>query len=138
MNAQSNTAIAMFAALLACGMLVANGCDMRQLVKVDAPPAVLETLDVEGPISLADADLIYADWREWVERNTERFERAVQAADERYRFIHSWVAIGMDAAGTASEGIPYGGLLFGALTGAVGLMLPQPKLVAPKKDELKA
>jgi hypothetical protein len=128
----------MFAAVLACGMLIANGCDMRQLVKVDAPPAVLETLDVEGPISLAEADLIYADWREWVERNTERFERAVEAADERYRFIHSWVAIGMDAAGTASEGIPYGGLLFGALTGAVGLMLPQPKLAAPKKDEPKA
>jgi hypothetical protein len=132
-----NTGILMFAALLACGMLVANGCDMRQLVKVDAPAGVLETLDVEGPISLAEADLIYADWREWVERNTERFERAVQAADERYRFIHSWVAIGMDAAGTASEGIPYGGLLFGALTGAVGLMLPQPKVLA-KKDEPKA
>jgi hypothetical protein len=138
MNAQSNTAIAMFAALLACGMLVANGCDMRQLVKVDAPPAVLETLDVEGPISLAEADLIYADWQAWVTRNTERFERAVQAADERYRFVHQWISIGMDAAGTASEGIPYGGLLFGALTGAVGLMLPQPKLVAPKKDEPKA
>jgi hypothetical protein len=131
-------AIAMFAAVLACGMLIANGCDMRQLVNVDAPPAVLETLDIEGPISLAEADLIYADWREWVERNTERFERAVEAADERYRFVHSWVAIGMDAAGTASEGIPYGGLLFGALTGAVGLMLPQPKVLAPKKDEPKA
>jgi hypothetical protein len=138
MTPVNEKAIAMFAALLACGMLVANGCDMRQLVKVDAPPGVLETLDVEGPISLAEADLIYADWREWVERNTERFERAVEAADERYRFIHSWVAIGMDAAGTASEGIPYGGLLFGALTGAVGLMLPQPKLAAPKKDEPKA
>jgi hypothetical protein len=132
-----NTGILMFAALLACGMLVANGCDMRQLVKVDAPAGVLETLDVEGPISLAEADLIYADWREWVERNTERFERAVQAADERYRFIHSWVAIGMDAAGTASEGIPYGGLLFGALTGAVGLMLPQPRIAA-RKDAPKA
>jgi hypothetical protein len=129
-------ALAMFAAVLAMGMLVANGCDMRQLVRVDAPPAVLETLDVTGPISLADADAIYADWQAWVERNTERFEKAVQAADERYRFVHQWVSLGLDAAGTASEGIPYGGLLFGALTGAVGLMLPQPKI--GKKEEPKA
>ena len=71
-----------------------------------------------------------------MERNTERFEKAVQAADERYRFIHQWVSLGLDAAGTASEGIPYGGLLFGALTGAVGLMLPQPKI--GKKEEPKA
>jgi hypothetical protein len=127
----------MFAAVLAMGMLVANGCDMRQLVRVDAPPAVLETLDITGPISLADADAIYADWQAWVERNTERFEKAVQAADERYRFVHQWVSLGLDAAGTASEGIPYGGLLFGALTGAVGLMLPQPKIGA-KKEEPKA
>jgi hypothetical protein len=129
-------ALSMFAAVLAMGMLVANGCDMRQLVRVDAPPAVLETLDVTGPISLAEADAIYADWQAWVERNTERFEKAVQAADERYRFVHQWVSLGLDAAGTASEGIPYGGLLFGALTGAVGLMLPQPKI--GKKEEPKA
>lgn len=127
----------MFAAVLAMGMLVANGCDMRQLVRVDAPAAVLETLDVTGPISLAEADAIYADWQAWVTRNTERFEKAVQAADERYRFVHQWVSLGLDAAGTASEGIPYGGLLFGALTGAVGLMLPQPKLGA-KNEEPKA
>jgi hypothetical protein len=137
MTPVNEKAIAMFAAVLACGMLVANGCDMRQLVGVSAPPAVLESLDVEGPISLAEADAIYADWQAWVTRNTERFEAAVQAADDRYRFIHQWVSIGMDAAGTASEGIPYGGLLFGALTGAVGLMLPQPRIVA-KKDEPKA
>jgi hypothetical protein len=130
-------ALSMFAAVLAMGMLVANGCDMRQLVRVDAPPAVLETLDVTGPISLAEADAIYADWQAWVERNTERFEKAVQAADERYRFVHQWVSLGLDAAGTASEGIPYGGLLFGALTGAVGLMLPQPTIGA-KKEEPKA
>jgi hypothetical protein len=137
MNAQSSTSIAMFAAVLACGMLVANGCDIRQLVGVNAPPAVLESLDVEGPISLAEADAIYADWQAWVTRNTERFETAVQAADDRYRFIHQWVSIGVDAAGTASEGIPYGGLLFGALTGAVGLMLPQPRIAA-RKDAPKA
>jgi hypothetical protein len=137
MTSVNNRTLAMFAAVLAMGMLVANGCDMRQLVRVDAPPAVLETLDVTGPISLAEADAVYADWQAWVERNTERFEKAVQAADERYRFIHQWVSLGLDAAGTASEGIPYGGLLFGALTGAVGLMLPQPNIGA-KKEEPKA
>ena len=137
MTSVNTKALAMFAAVLAMGMLVANGCDMRQLVKVNTPPAVLESLEVEGPISLAEADAIYADWQAWVTRNTERFEKAVQAADERYRFIHQWVSLGLDAAGTASEGIPYGGILFGALTGAVGLMLPQPKIGA-KKEEPKA
>ena len=91
MTSVNNRTLAMFAAVLAMGMLVANGCDMRQLVKVNTPPAVLESLEVDGPISLADADAIYADWQAWVTRNTERFEKAVQAADERYRFIHQWV-----------------------------------------------
>ena len=126
-------AAVMFAVVLSCGMLAAQGCDLRQLVKVDAPPAVLESVDVEGPITLDEADIIYADWKAWVEKNTERFEAAVLDAEGRYQFVHQWISIGLDAAGTASQGIPYGGLLFGALTGAVGLMLPQPRL--KKKDD---
>jgi hypothetical protein len=69
----------MFAAVLAMGMLVANGCDMRQLVKVNTPPAVLESLEVEGPISLAEADAIYADWQAWVDAEHRAF-REVAAA----------------------------------------------------------
>ena len=40
--------IAMFATILAVLVIVAQGCDLRQFVSVDAPRPVLESLDLEG------------------------------------------------------------------------------------------
>jgi hypothetical protein len=47
--------------------------------------------------------------------------------------LHSWASIGLSAAGQAAEGFPYGGLLFGALTGAVGRFLPPPRIRGKKE-----
>lgn len=126
----SNTAKAyiVLAASIIIVLLAAQGCDLRQLVRVDVPDPVLNPLDLEGPITLDEADRVWADWTYYVESNTERFRQALEDAENRYAFMHSFVSLGMNAAGEAASGFPFGALAFGALTGGIGLFLPQPKI----------
>ncbi len=126
----SNTAKAyiVFAASIIIVLLAAQGCDLRQLVRVDVPDPVLNPLDLEGPITLDEADRVWADWTYYVESNTERFRQALEDAENRYAFMHSFVSLGMNAAGEAASGFPFGALAFGSLTGGIGLFLPQPKI----------
>jgi hypothetical protein len=123
-----------FAATLIIGLMTAQGCDLRQLVRVDVPEPILNPLDIEGPITLDEAERVWADWTYYVESNTERFREAHDDAEQRYAFVHSLVSIGWNAAGEAASGFPFGALAFGALTGGIGLFLPQPK-IARKKGE---
>lgn len=129
-------AVAVFGGTLIAVVLVAQGCDFRDHIEVKAPKDVSEVLDYEPPLMLSEAETAYAEWTEWAARTDAAFVASIEKAEERYAFIHQWTSVGLSIAGTASEGIPYGGLLFGALTGAVGLMLPQPK-IAKKKAEPK-
>jgi len=127
-------ALAIVGGIGVCGMIALQACDLRSFVKVDAPKAVLETVDIpEGTLTLDEAEAVREDWVFWVESNTKRFDAAVDKSEQTYAVIHQIVSIGLDTASTASNGIPYGGILFGALTGLTGLMLPQPKIVRKKE-----
>lgn len=128
--------IMFFSLLIAIGgMMALQACDLRSFVKVDAPKEVLVAIN-EEQMTLAEAEDNWNDWVYYVESNTKKFEEKIADAEERYAKIHSMMSIGLEVAGTATQGIPYGGLLFGALTGVAGLMLPQPKFMK-KKDETK-
>lgn len=126
--------IMFFSLLIAIGgMMALQACDLRSFVKVDAPKEVLAAIN-EEQMTLAEAEDNWNDWVYYVESNTKKFEEKIADAEERYAKIHSMMSIGFEVAGTATQGIPYGGLLFGALTGVAGLMLPQPKFM--KKDKV--
>ena len=117
------------------GMLVLQACDLRSFVKVDVPAPVLEATGVEAPVTLDESGSLRQDWEHFVLTNTERLDAATEAAESRYAVIHQIVSVGLDTASTASNSIPYGGILFGALTGLTGLMLPQPKFSRRKTNE---
>lgn len=119
-------------ALIAVAM-AAQGCDFREHIEVKAPKDVPLVLGYDPPLMLSDAEKAYAKWTDWAARTDAEFVESIEKAQERYEFIHQWTSVGLSIAGQASEGIPYGGLLFGALTGAVGLMLPQPKVLSKTK-----
>lgn len=128
-------AIAMFGSVIIASFLVVQGCDFREHIEVKAPKDVALVLDYDPPLMLSDAERAYEKWNDWATRTDADFVDSIQKAQERYEFIHQWTSVGLSIAGQASEGIPYGGLLFGALTGAVGLMLPQPKIVSKNKSQ---
>lgn len=126
-------------ALVASGVLLtAQGCDLRQFVPVNVPKDVMEAVDLpEGRLTLDQAEIVWEDWEQYVTSNTKRFENAVDDANNRYAVLHQIFSIGLEGVGTASGGIPYGGLMFGALTGITGLLLPTPKVLSAKKKEEK-
>jgi hypothetical protein len=133
MNNETRTKVIFMSLLVAIGaMLSLQACDLRSFVKVDAPKEVLAAIN-EEQMTLAEAEDNWNDWVYYVESNTKKFEEKIADAEERYATIHSLVSVGLETAGTASQGIPYGGLLFGALTGVAGLMLPQPKFSRKKE-----
>lgn len=119
------------------GLIFLQGCDLRSLIKVDVPKGVSQAVDLpEGKLTLQQADAVWADWSQWVESNNSRFATAIDDANVRYEKLNQLVSLGTGALSQFSEGIPYGGLLFGALTGVSGLLLPQPNLA--KKSIKKA
>ena len=136
MNLPNTHKTYILAAVVASGVLLsAQGCDLRQFVPVNIPKDVAEAVDLpEGRLTLDQAEIVWEDWEQYVTSNTKRFENAVDDANNRYAVLHQLFSIGLEGVGTASGGIPYGGLMFGALTGLTGLMLPTPKL-GKKKDE---
>lgn len=129
-------------AVLAVAMAAAQGCNLREWVEVDVPKGVKRAIaetpeDVDRDYTLEEIDAVVEAWGGYVEANQRALEGAIADAEQRYAFLHSWASIGMSAAGQAAEGFPYGGLLFGALTGAVGLFLPPPR-IRGKKETPKA
>lgn len=120
--------IIFFVSLIAVGiMLTLQACDLRSFVKVDVPPDVIAATKVEPPVTLKEVEDVREDWVFYVESNTKRLDASIDEAEATYAEVHKILSIGLDTASTASNSIPYGGILFGALTGITGLMLPQPK-----------
>jgi len=120
--------IIFFVSLIAVGiMLTLQACDLRSFVKVDIPPDVIAATKVEPPVTLKEVENVREDWIFYVESNTKRLDQSIAEGEATYAEVHKILSIGLDTASTASNSIPYGGILFGALTGVAGLMLPQPK-----------
>jgi hypothetical protein len=124
-------------AALAVAMAAAQGCELREWVDVDVPRGVRNAIaqvpeDIDRDYTAAEIDEIAERWNAYVQLNQRALEASIEDAERRYAFLHQWVSIGVSAAGEAAQGFPYGGLMFGALTGAVGLFLPQPRLTKRK------
>jgi hypothetical protein len=100
---------------------------------VDVPPDVIAATKVEPPVTLKEVEDVREDWIFYVESNTKRLDASIDEAEATYAEVHKILSIGLDTASTASNSIPYGGILFGALTGITGLMLPQPKFSRKKE-----
>ena len=115
------------------GMISLQACDLRSFVKVDVPKDVAIATHTEPPITLKEASAVREDWVFYVESNTKKLDQSIEDAEATYATIHQIVSVGIDTVGQATNGIPYGGILFGALTGLTGLMLPQPKIVRKKE-----
>lgn len=134
MTNETKTAIgAAMGVILLAFVVTTQGCDLRQTIEVKPPKDVMKALEIEGRVDLSQADAMWEDWTEYVENNTARLDSSIADAEKRYEVLHQFLSIGLEHAGTAANTIPYGGLIFGALTGVTGLMLPQPKFGRRKK-----
>ena len=112
-------------------VLSAQGCDIKKAIKVDAPKAVVIATaqvpeDVDRDITLAEAQEIWEDWQAYVKTNSERYQRAVQDANERYVVITSMIDLGLESASGPLSTVPGGAIILSLLTGAAGLYMRRP------------
>ncbi len=146
LKANPALAASLAALVLACvALAAAQGCDLRHLVKVDAPRDLLTAVDTPDPaegITLAEAEAVWTDWTAWVNDRSTRFRRAVDDAEGRYAALESLVNLGLDAANTAAPAIPGGAFLVGGLSLLTGLLLKRPgedkRVFAEKKNSYNA
>lgn len=107
-------------------MLLLQACNLKSFVKFEPPKNVRETLDITEKTTYDDADKIVADWNSYVQINTDALRTAVAHSEESYAVLHQLTSTALETAGGVSGGIPYGGMIFGLLTGVTGLLLPSP------------
>lgn len=119
------------AAIVALVILALQGCNLEKAIVVDAPQKVLEATG-NTEVTLYNAEQVWNDWSHYVESNSQIYLAGVEDAEKRYETIHSLISLGVNLGGDAAETLPYGGLIFGALTGLIGLSLPQPRILSDK------
>ena len=107
-------------------MLLLQSCNLKSFVKFKPPNDVIHSLDITEKTTYDDADKIVADWNSYVQINTDALRTAVAHSEESYAVLHQLTSTALETAGGVSGGIPYGGMIFGLLTGVTGLLLPSP------------
>jgi hypothetical protein len=114
--------------LVTCGAVLAvlQGCNLASFVKVDVPPQVAVAVGADEETTLDDVDMVWADWKIYVETNTNRFERSIEDAQERYAVISQITDIGIKAAEGEISGLPGGTILLSGLSLIAGLFLKRP------------
>jgi hypothetical protein len=125
--------VAVFAILAAM-----QGCDLRSKIVVKAPSDVLAAVDVDEPMTLAEAEAAWEDWAQWVDTRTRQFQRAINDAEDRYARIEALIDLGIGAANEAAGGVPGGAFLVGGLSLLTGLVLKRPgedKRVGKEKED---
>jgi hypothetical protein len=125
--------VAVFAILAAM-----QGCDLRSKIVVKAPSDVLAAVDVDEPMTLAEAEAAWEDWAQWVDTRTRQFQRAINDAEDRYARIEALLDLGLAAANEGAGQIPGGAFLVGGLSLLTGLFLKRPsedKRTAKEKED---
>lgn len=125
--------VAVFAILAAM-----QGCDLRSKIVVKAPSDVLAAVDVDEPMTLAEAEAAWEDWAQWVDTRTRQFQRAINDAEDRYARIEALLDLGLAAANEGAGQIPGGAFLVGGLSLLTGLVLKRPgedKRVSSEKQD---
>jgi len=123
-------------ALLFVNLAVA-GCQVSDLVKVEVPDGVKTAVGVDGVVTLTDVPDVWDDWKDFVEKNTKRFESETERSYEILGFINGATQMALSAAGTAAPAFPGGAILLSLLSGAAGLYMKKPgtdRAIAKEKE----
>ena len=140
-------AITTFVIFLLCAgaLTAAQGCNLASFVQVDVPTAVKMAVDIDDlkkPITLAEVDLLWADWNIFVSSNTARFEASIEDANSRYMVLRQMTDLGLGAAQQGLGGLPGGAILLSGLGALTGLFLKRPgedaRVAKEKQDSYNA
>lgn len=119
-------AVIVLFAICAGILLALQGCNLASLVKVDVPPQVAAAVNATDETTLANADIVVADWEAFVNTNTTKLNRSIEDAKERYAVLVQVTDIGLRTIEGEVSGIPGGTILLSGLSLIAGLFLKRP------------
>ena len=114
-----------------------QGCDVRSQLVVKAPSDMLATVDVDEPLTLDEAAVVWEDWTAWVQSRSKQYQRAVSDAEDRAARIEALLDLGLAAANEGAAQLPGGAFLVGGLSLLTGIFLKRPgtdKMTAKEKE----
>jgi hypothetical protein len=134
--------------VVALGLAILSGCDLRKMVDLDVPPAVSQSIDPAGAFpapgvepreyTLADADRVVEDWQRFVDTATRQLMASIEVSQERHAVLASVVDLGVATVNEVAPSLPGGAFLVGGLSLLTGLFLKRPgedKRVAKEKED---
>lgn len=124
--------------LLFAALAVLQGCNLASFVKVDVPPAIIAATDSPDPVTLDNVNIVWEDWKRYVESNTNKFEYSIKNAEERYAVLQQLTDIGLRSIEGEASGIPGGTILLSGLSLLAGIFLKRPgedARVAKEKED---
>lgn len=121
-------ALTMFglSAVMIAASLGVSGCQLDQVIKVDVPKDVQTATDSQPKVALADSDLLWQEWKNYVDINTEALRARIGDANNQYSLVASITSMGLETAGGAASTLPGGAFIVAGLTGLGGLFLKKP------------
>ncbi len=129
----------MAAVLIGIVAVGVQGCDLKQMIKVNVPQGVQAAVNVPPKVSLAEAQNVYEDFRAWSGRQTASFSESIESGWRWFGFFQGAMRIGLAEAQAAGMGaFPLGGLLVSLLMGAGGLAITKPGTAAKIAEEKRA
>ena len=136
---ENKGALTMFglSALMVLTSVGVSGCQLDQVIKVDVPKDVQEATSSEPKVALADSDLLWNEWTNYVEMNSAALRARIGDANEQYSLVASLTSMGLETAGTAAGTLPGGAFIVAGLTGLGGLFLKRPgtdKMIQKEKE----
>ena len=123
---------------LMLGLLMASGCSLGSLVKVDVPPGVRQSLATSSQVSLNEAPYTWDAWTHYVESNTVQFQDNIDEANFIWGMLSSAVNVGAESAQGPLSALPGGAFLLSGLSLVTGLFLNRPgaaRKVAKEKEK---
>jgi len=116
------------AAFAVAGMVMIQGCNIGDMVKVHVPREVQKGIRIPSKITLNEYAMTMEQWIEHCERGTDRFAAAGDRAYGIFNFMKTITTTGLGMGTTAleSSGIPGGTIISMLMAGGAGLMLKQP------------
>lgn len=130
--------VGVLTAALAAGLLLASGCSLGDLVKVDVPTGVRQSLAVPSQISLNESVYTWDSWVHYVETNTAQFQASIDESNFIWGMLSSAVNVGAESAQGPLSALPGGAFLLTGLSLVTGLFLNKPgatKALAKEKEK---
>lgn len=102
------------------------GCNLQDMVNVRVPDGIQSAIGTNGKVPLSEADVKWAEWVAWVDRQSGEFSSQIDKGRETAAVITALTNTGIQFGTEASSTLPGGALIGSGLALLGGLFIRKP------------